>query len=175
MNDSYCGAGFCGPGSAFRGWHGGYRARRGDIGPIILRTLQEKPMHGYEIISKLEERSHGMWRPSAGSVYPTLQLLEEQELIASSEADGKKIYELTKKGKTEAEKAEDEYKAPWEEHGAHAQHFGDMRMTLFEAMDILRHIAAQGSEQKSEAAKKILDETKQKLEELNKPDDEAQT
>ncbi len=148
-----------------RGWHGGHRARRGDMKPIILRLLQSKPMHGYEIISQLEEKSHGMWRPSAGSVYPTLQLLEEQELVTSKEINGKKVYSLTDKGKEDAAQAE-EFKAPWEEKPKNAKNFKELKVTFFESMIILRQIAAQNDDKKNEEVKKIFKETKDKLSKL---------
>ncbi len=81
---------------------GSFRAGRGMMEPAILSVLLDKPMHGYEIISTLEENSHGMWRPSAGSIYPTLQLLEEKGLLSSQEIDGKKVYNLTDEGQEAA-------------------------------------------------------------------------
>jgi DNA-binding PadR family transcriptional regulator len=151
----------------FGGWHGGaHRARRGDMQPIILRMLQKKPMHGYEIISSLEEKSHGMWRPSAGSVYPTLQLLEEQDLVTSELQNGKKVYSLTAAGTTAAETAETAFKAPWEEHAAHAHKFKELKMSLLDTMGMLRQIAMQDNDQKNEEVKKILAEAKDKLSKL---------
>ena len=76
--------------------------------PTILRLLVEKPMHGYEIISTLEEKTHGLWRPSAGVVYPTLQLLEDQALVASQEQSGKRVYALTETGRAQARQQTDE-------------------------------------------------------------------
>src|SRR3954453_6514862 len=76
------------------------RMRRGDIRTAILAVLVEKPGHGYEIIQAVEERSGGGWRPSAGSIYPTLQLLEDEGLVTSSERDGKRVYEVTEAGRT---------------------------------------------------------------------------
>ena len=69
--------------------------------PAILGALNEKSMHGYEVIAYLEEKTHGVWRPSPGSVYPTLQLLEEKDLVACTESEGKKVYTLTAAGETE--------------------------------------------------------------------------
>jgi len=151
--------------AGFRGHHG-HRARRGDMKPIILRMLQKKPMHGYEIINQLEEKSHGMWRPSAGSIYPNLQLLEEQDLVTSNVEDGKKIYSLTDEGKAAAEKAEEAFKAPWEEKAAHAEKFKELRISLFETMGMIRQIALQDSDEKNTEVKKILSETREKLAKL---------
>ena len=64
---------------------------KGDLKYVILDLLKDKPSHGYEIIRALEERFHGFYSPSAGSIYPTLQLLEDMGHVKSSEADGKKV------------------------------------------------------------------------------------
>jgi len=90
--------------------------RRGDIRTALLGALAEGPGHGYEIINRLEEKSGGMWRPSPGSVYPTLQMFEDEGLVRSEERDGKRVYELTDAGRAEAEaRAEKFGSAPWED------------------------------------------------------------
>ena len=79
----------------------------------ILTLLAEQPMHGYEMIQQIAERSNGIWRPSPGSVYPTLQLLDDEGLITASESHGsKKLFELTEEGRAAAEKIET---PPWDE------------------------------------------------------------
>src|SRR6516164_1635163 len=89
------------------------RGRRGDVRAAILVLLAERPMHGYEMIQQIAERSNGIWRPSPGSVYPTLQLLDDEGLITASETDGsKKLFELTDEGRAAAEKIET---PPWDE------------------------------------------------------------
>ena len=70
------------------GWAGGRRMRRGAIRTAILLALREEPAHGYEVMRRLEEMSGGLWRPSPGSVYPHLQMLEDEGLVQSSEVDG---------------------------------------------------------------------------------------
>jgi len=72
---------------------------KGDLKYVILDLLKDKPAHGYEIIKELEERFHGFYSPSAGSVYPTLQLLEDIGYVKSAEQDGKKVYTITDEGK----------------------------------------------------------------------------
>src|SRR3954470_18345027 len=74
---------------------GGPRARRGNVRAAILALLVERPMHGYEMIQELEARTNGMWRPSAGSIYPTLQLLEDEGLVTSTESEGRRRFTLT--------------------------------------------------------------------------------
>lgn len=85
----------------------GAGVRRGDIRPLILRTLQREPMHGYQVIQDLEAASGGRWRPSAGSVYPTLQQLEDEGLVRSAEVDGRRVYSLTGEGRAAAAHAGD--------------------------------------------------------------------
>lgn len=72
--------------------------RRGVFRFIILQYLKDKPHHGYEIIRALEERFHGLYSPSAGTIYPRLQVLEEGGLVTSIEQDGKKIYAISDEG-----------------------------------------------------------------------------
>ncbi len=70
----------------------------GEMKFVILRLVKEKPRHGYEIIKALEERMSGCYTPSAGTVYPTLQLLEDQGYVKVVETDGKKVYHITPEG-----------------------------------------------------------------------------
>ena len=76
------------------------RARRGDVRASILALLKDRPMHGYEMIQEIGERSGGAWKPSPGSVYPTLQLLEDEGLITSASEGGKKLFTLTDPGRS---------------------------------------------------------------------------
>jgi DNA-binding PadR family transcriptional regulator len=72
---------------------------KGDLKYVILDLLKEKPSHGYEIIRAMEESFHGFYTPSAGSVYPTLQMLDDMGYASSSEHDGKKVYTITDEGR----------------------------------------------------------------------------
>ena len=71
---------------------------KGDLKYVILSLLKDKPSHGYEIIREMEDYFHGFYTPSAGSVYPTLQMLEDMGYVSSSERDGKKVYTVTAEG-----------------------------------------------------------------------------
>lgn len=71
----------------------------GDMKYVILKLLRDKPRHGYEVMKELEERLHGCYSPSPGTVYPTLQWLEDEGLVKATEVDGKKVYEVTDAGK----------------------------------------------------------------------------
>jgi DNA-binding PadR family transcriptional regulator len=92
---------------------GGRRGRRGDVRVAILALLAEQPRHGYEIISEIAERSGGFWRPSPGSIYPTLQLLADEGLVTSQDEGGKKLFELTEEGRAAAERQDST--PPWEQ------------------------------------------------------------
>lgn len=87
---------------------------RGDIKYLILDLLNEKPSHGYEIIKELESRFCGFYSPSPGSVYPTLQMLEELGWVTSEERDGKKVYKITEKGKAEWKQQREKVDNIWE-------------------------------------------------------------
>ncbi|MGE2715785.1 PadR family transcriptional regulator [Mycolicibacterium litorale] len=102
-----------GPGPRGRRGGGRGRGRRGDVRAAILSLLAERPMHGYEMIQEIAERSDGLWKPSPGSVYPTLQLLVDEGLIVGTETEGsKKLFELTDDGRAAAQKVET---PPWEQ------------------------------------------------------------
>jgi len=103
-----------GPGFPFgRGfWSGGPRRRgqmfgQGEVKFVILRLLKEKPRHGYEVIKALEEKMGGYYTPSAGTVYPTLQLLEDEGYIRAVDTDGKKVYHVTPEGEKYLEEHRD--------------------------------------------------------------------
>ena len=98
----------------------GPQVRRGDVRLAILVLLAEEPMHGYQIIGNLGERSGGMWRPSAGSVYPTLQQLEDEGLVRGEEKDGRNVFALTDEGRKAAAEAA-KNPAPWKMPGSGAE------------------------------------------------------
>src|SRR3954463_4432982 len=102
---------------------GRHRVRRGDVRSAILALLDDRPMHGYEMITELDERTGGRWRPSAGSIYPTLQLLEDEGLVTAEEGGGRKFYSLTDSGK-EAVPDSAEGQRPWEEGDEDSPRFG---------------------------------------------------
>lgn len=108
------GPGFGGGRGARRGGpRGGGRGRRGDVRAAILKLLTERPMHGYEMIQEINERSQQLWKPSPGSIYPTLQLLVDEGLLTVTESEGsKKLFELTDDGRAAVDKIET---APWDE------------------------------------------------------------
>ena len=93
----------------------GPRARRGDVRAAILDLLAEgEPWNGYQIIREIAERTHGVWRPSAGSVYPALQQLEDEGLISPEGEGRRRMYSLTDQGRAYAEAHADELRESWD-------------------------------------------------------------
>ena len=146
-----------------RTW-GGPRAGRGDMSTIILHLLLEKRMHGYEIIRTLEDKSHGMWRPSAGSIYPTLQFLEEQELVESHDENGKKVYALTKKGHIEARTTESAN--PWENRNHAGSFVKENRQYIHQLIVSMKRLAIDGNEEAHQELSSILKEMLEKVQNL---------
>ena len=126
-------AGFMGFGAEPRGrarWRGGRMFEQGDLRYVILRLLDEKPRHGYEIIKALEERFGGAYSPSPGVVYPTLQLLEDQGFArVRAEEDGKKTYEITDAGRAHLAENRDTVDSIFERVSKLLGHFLDEPMT----------------------------------------------
>lgn len=150
--------GFFGPGGPFGpfgpegpGWGEGRRFfGRGDVKYALLELLQERPMHGYEIMKTLEERSGGFYAPSAGTIYPTLQMLEDRGWVTSSEVEGKKVYSITEAGKAalaDRQKAEHEHAGPpWARFGSQARRWNapEFQALRSEAMEVARLFAIAG-------------------------------
>ena len=98
------------------GWSGGRgpRARRGDVRTALLVLLAEEPRNGYGLMQEIEQRSDGAWRPSPGSVYPTLQQLEDEGLVTTEARDGQRVFELTDAGRAQVAERPADARAPWE-------------------------------------------------------------
>jgi DNA-binding PadR family transcriptional regulator len=141
---------------------GGRGPRRGNVRAAILALLTERPMHGYEMIQELDQRTGGVWRPSPGSVYPTLQLLEDEGLIKSDEGAGRKAYTLTDAGQTEAEAAA--ANAPWADFSAETVASGqDTREAIAGIAMALRQIGYERDQERWNRAVEVLNDTKRKL------------
>lgn len=147
-----------------RGGFGRGRARRGDVRAAILALLSERPMHGYEMIQELEERTEGMWRPSPGSVYPTLSLLEDEGLVEHEEDQGKRSYRLTDAGRQAAVDALAGRSAPWEDLGAGAPAgMAQLRKTVGQFMAAFAQVMRSGTPEQQEAAEKVVSDARRKL------------
>jgi DNA-binding PadR family transcriptional regulator len=138
------------------------RMSRGDVRLAILALLAEKPMHGYQIIAEIGERSGGAWKPSAGSVYPTLQLLADEGMITAEVADGRKTYSLTEEGRAEADASADRA-APWETSGHHDLGMGALPKAGVALAQAAAQLKRTGTEKQVEQGVKVLDEARRKL------------
>ncbi|HTW18878.1 MAG TPA: PadR family transcriptional regulator [Mycobacteriales bacterium] len=159
------GRGFGGP------FEGGRRAGRGDVRAAILALLAESPMHGYQVIQEIAERSNGAWTPSPGSVYPALQMLQDEGLVSATESDGKRVFTLTDTGRTEAA-ARGDGPLPWEaaargERGPAS----DLRSVVMQVAAAVRQIGVAGSDAQIQKAIQLLGSTRRELYRILAEDD----
>jgi DNA-binding PadR family transcriptional regulator len=151
-----------GRGRGYGRGRGGPRARRGDVRTAVLALLAERPMHGYEMIKEIEERTQGAWSPSAGSIYPTLQMLEDEGLVRGEESEGKRRFALTDAGAAEQrEKAGEE--APWDaiREGVAPESLA-LRNSLRKLLHSVRQVFDADVEQQRQV-RELLDETRRKV------------
>ncbi|MGE3621001.1 MAG: PadR family transcriptional regulator [Acidimicrobiia bacterium] len=136
------------------------RMRRGDIRTAVLAVLAEQPRHGYDVIQALEERTEGAWRPSPGSIYPTLQMIEDEGLATVVERDGKRVYELTEAGRAEAQaRVEEAGGPPWSGGPAGS----GLRPALAQLRMAVRQVAMAGSKEQVEQAARIVDDARKAI------------
>jgi DNA-binding PadR family transcriptional regulator len=139
--------------------------RHGDVRAALLLALQDGAGHGYELGQRLEHASAGAWRPSPGSIYPTLQALADEELVSGEDRDGKRIYTLTRKGQAELkERTERGEGLPWQaayegKSGALREAVGALRMAA-------KQISAVGSVEQCTRATAIVVEARRQIYEL---------
>lgn len=146
--------------------------RRGEIRSAILALLWETPMHGYQIITELSERSGGDWRPSAGSVYPTLQQLTDEGLVRDEERDGRRVYELTDSGRAEAERSRSAV-PPWQSASRDGR--PDLRRVAVQVMAATMQVAQGRDPAMQTRAYELLAECRRSLYRLLADDDTAPT
>jgi DNA-binding PadR family transcriptional regulator len=140
----------------------GSRANRGDVRSAVLALLAEEPMHGYQIIQEIGRRSGGSWRPSPGSVYPTLQQLEDEGLVRAQEQEGRRIYHLTPDGEQMASERADELAGLWEGFAPNEENtqLGDL---VFQVGAAFVHVIRTGSPEQMAEARKVLIRTRSEL------------
>ena len=144
------------------GFGRGAKVRRGDVRAAILALLAEEPMHGYQIITELIERSGGVWRPSPGSVYPTLSALEDQGLVTADTSGGRRVFSLTPEGRTEAEAAGDG-PTPWEEAAGGDRSVTDLMDLMVQVMKATKQVAQAGSAGQIKSVVDVLTDTRRKI------------
>ena len=144
----------------------GPRVRRGDVRAAILDLLAEgQPWNGYQIIQEIGARTQGLWRPSAGSVYPALQQLEDEALIeAQAGEDRRRMYTLTEEGRAYVEEHADELRASWDAvTGSVDAAEVQLRDTIKQVMVAVHQVAQAGSAAQVQQAGKILADTRRAL------------
>ncbi len=145
----------------------GPRVRRGDVRAAILDLLAEgQPWNGYQIIQEIGARTQGVWRPSAGSVYPALQQLEDEALIKAEATgeDRRRMYTLTEEGRAYVEEHADELKASWDAvTGSVNDTEVQLRHTIHQVMVAVSQVAQAGSAAQVQQAGKILADTRRAL------------
>ncbi len=125
--------------------------------------LAERPMHGYEIIAELEERTDGNWRPSPGSIYPALSRLEEKGLIeGTDDGSGKRQYKLTDAGRERIAEQDPDAPLPWAD-AAGPGRGGDLRTAMAELEGQARQIGRFGTDEQRAAALEVLTKARKKL------------
>jgi DNA-binding PadR family transcriptional regulator len=150
-------------GDGGRGQHGhwaGGRAPKGNVRGLLLAALLQDAAHGYELMRRLEEQAGGRWRPSPGSVYPLMQLLEDEGLVRSTEQDGRKVYELTSAGREQADQSRlQDLAAGGPEAGAHL----DLRTEVGRLYSAARQVGTAGEVAQVEEAVRIVRNARQAL------------
>ncbi|MFQ6330547.1 PadR family transcriptional regulator [Nocardia sp. CWNU-33] len=147
-----------------RGRGRGGRGRRGDVRAAVLLLLTERPMHGYELIQQIRERSDDVWRPSPGSIYPALAQLEDEGLVLIEKVAGRKTAKLTETGTEYVTANRDELGDPWADikEGVGAQAI-DLRGLVGQLMGAVGQVAAAGTPAQATKAAEVLTEARKAL------------
>jgi DNA-binding PadR family transcriptional regulator len=150
-------------------WAGGGRswrapkARRGDVRAAILAVLAERPSNGYQIIQEIAERSGGAWKPSPGSIYPTLQQLEDEGLVRTEDVEGRRVFRLTDEGSSYVTEHADDLAAPWQTFAEAAHDQGGLKPLLGQAAAAGWHILNVGTPDQQARAREALVEFRSRL------------
>jgi DNA-binding PadR family transcriptional regulator len=145
---------------------GSGRMRRGDVRTALLIALLDGPGHGYELIQALESKTGGRWRPSPGSVYPSLQLLADEGLVTAHDRDGKRIFELTDEGRASATERVETDGYPWDAMDRGRGDQGGLRADVRDVHHAARVVGLTGTPEIIERARAILTQTRKDLYQL---------
>jgi DNA-binding PadR family transcriptional regulator len=164
------GPGF-GPGPGFgsdepdrrRERHGHGPRARGDVRAAILLLLEEQPRHGYELMQEITERSSGSWSPSPGSIYPTLQVLEDEGLLTIETVEGRKTASLTAAGTAYVEENRSRLGEPWASSGNGDAPALALRQEIHALMSAFAQVAKVGTPAQHVAATAALVSARKEL------------
>ncbi|MEU8195642.1 PadR family transcriptional regulator [Microbispora amethystogenes] len=138
----------------------GPRVRRGDVRTALLRLLTEEPRNGYQLIEEIERRSGGIWRPSPGSVYPALQQMEDEGLVAGEDASGSRAYRLTGEGRSHA----DPRAEPWADvRRSLPEDRHELRLLWGQLGEAFVHLTHVADDRQVAETKKLLRSTRQAM------------
>jgi DNA-binding PadR family transcriptional regulator len=138
------------------------RAQRGDVRTGVLLLLADQPMHGYQIMQAMSDRTGGAWRPSPGAIYPTIAQLEDEGLVTVQAEGGRRLVTLTPEGRSHLEERGEQLVDPFAEHADGASG-PDLRGPLHELHAAARQVAVSGSAEQVEAAARVLSQARRSL------------
>jgi len=163
-------------------WFGGSKKRKrfrlGDVRAAVLILLAEQPMHGYQIIQEIAERSGGVWQPSPGSIYPVLQQLEDEGLLLIEQTEGRKVASLTEAGRAYVEENRAEFEEVWKalSNSNVDESMQEMRNLVVNLKQIgiaAKQVAKVGTGSQVAEARKVLADTRRRLYLILAEDDEG--
>jgi len=149
-----------GPGFGPRGHRGGRGRPRGDVRAAVLLLLEEGPRHGYQLIQDIGERSQGAWTPSAGSIYPTLQALEDEGLVTIEPIEGRKTASLTEAGGTYVNDNRERLGTPWQQEGSDGETVFALRDAMVGLAEATKQVARVGTDDQRKRAVQSLVEAR---------------
>jgi DNA-binding PadR family transcriptional regulator len=142
----------------------GPRVRRGDVRAAILDVLAVEPMNGYQIIQQIAERSGGAWKPSPGSVYPTLQQLEDEGLVEATEQEGRRTLGLSDAGRAYVAEHPEEMAATWRAFdGDDTEQPHELKPVIGQVMAAVWQVIMSGNRQQQAEAAEILADARRRL------------
>ncbi len=151
-------------GGPYRGeGRGRGRAQRGDIRAASLLLLADAPMHGYQLMQAIAERTNGAWRPSPGAIYPTIAQLEDEGLVAVTPDSGRKLVTLTDAGREHLAAIADTIADPFTEITKQGGGSHDLRGSVERVRDAARAVGLSGTEAQIAAAQDILNQARRSL------------
>lgn len=153
------GAGWSNPG----GRHHGSRARKGDVRSVILMLLVDGPSNGYGLIKSIAQKTAGMWRPSPGSVYPTLQQLVDEGLIRPVGNGPRTEFELTDEGTAYVEENRERLDSAWNASSETLHEHGQLLASAAKLAGVIRQVHEAGTPEQRETAATKLDELRREL------------
>lgn len=154
------------------------RFRLGDVRAAVLVLLAEQPMHGYQIIQEIAQRSGGVWQPSPGSIYPVLQQLEDEGLLLIEQTEGRKVANLTEAGRAYVEENRAEFEEVWKalSNNHVDENMQEMRNLVVNLKQIgiaAKQVAKVGTGSQVAEARKVLADTRRRLYLILAEDDEG--